>query len=283
MPNIRIDGCNVDFAAHGAGDFPLVFVHGGFGSSADLWRETIERLPAGFRSYAIDNFLRSDPPPDGYSVQSFANRLVGVIRALDLAGPVVIGHSMGGVVCQLAMLQAPGWIGGGVLIGSGASTRNNVLAARLLADMRRGLTHDQIREISRYWFRNAPEAFFERYVANAVQVPADAMTAVQESLVATNLEDRLGEIACPVLIMHGLLDTGRTLEHANVLRRGIRDSTLRVIESSGHSPMVDTPQEFDRAFHPFLLALRARRAAAATTTGGESMPIRGATANDLSA
>ena len=271
MPTCTIDDRTVDFEAHGSGDFPLLFVHGGFGSSADLWRETIARLPPGFRSYAINNFLRSDPPPDGYSVQAFARRVVGFIRAFELRRPVVIGHSMGGVVCQLAMLQAPDVIGGGVLIGSGASTRNNALAARLLTDMRAGITPEQIRDISRNWFHNAPTELFERYVANAVQASPDAMLAVQESLVATDLRDQLGNIACPVLILHGLLDTGRTLEHANGLRQGIRASTMVVFESSGHSPMVDTPREFDEAFHGFLQALRAQRAAPSdprSATGG---------------
>jgi len=261
MPNITIDDRNVHFTVGGTGEVPLVFVHGGFGSSADLWRETIARLPPGYRGYAIDNFLHSDPPPGGFSVHSFARRLVGFSRALDLRQPIVIGHSMGGVVCQLAMIAAPEIIGGGVLVGTGASTRNNALAARLLEEMRAGLTREKVRDISRNWFENAPQAFFERYVANAVQAPPDAMLAVQESLVATNLEDRLDAIACPVLIVHGLRDTGRTLQHANGLRRGIRDSVLVVIDASGHSPMVDTPKEFDAAFHGFLASLPTRRAA----------------------
>lgn len=256
MPSILIDGRTVDYDTQGSGDYPLVFVHGGFGSSSDLWRETIERLPPGYRAYAINNFLRSDPPPDGYSVQAFANRLAGFIRALGLRRPVIIGHSMGGVVCQLAMLQAPDLIGGGVLIGSGASTRNNLLATRLLDDMRGGLTHQQIRDISRNWFANAPEPIFERYVANAIQAPVPAMIAVQESLVATDIVDRLPEVSCPVLILHGRRDTGRTMDHANGLHRGIRDSRLVVFETSGHSPMVDVPDQFDRAFHDFLLSVR---------------------------
>lgn len=263
MPQITIDGRNVDFTDHGDGDYPLVFVHGGFGSSANLWQETIRRLPAGFRSFAINNFLYSDAPAGGYSVQSFAHRLVGFIRTLELAQPVVIGHSMGGVVCQLAMLAAPDLISGGVLIGSGASTRNNALAARLLDEMRNGLSEDQIRNISRNWFANAPTDFFERYVADAAKASPDAMLAVQESLVATSLEDEIHRISCPVLIVHGLRDTGRTLEHANGLRSRIRDSMLVVIEASGHSPMVDTPQLFDSALHDFLGSQRRRRATAA--------------------
>jgi pimeloyl-ACP methyl ester carboxylesterase len=270
MPQIAIDGRIVDYQEHGTGNPPLVFVHGGFGSSSDLWRETIERLPPRHRSYAIDNFLRSEPPPSGYSVQSFATRLVGFIRALRLARPVVIGHSMGGVVCLLAMMQAPEEIGGGVLIGSGASTRNHIIAQRLLDDMRGGLSTEQIREISRLWFAHAPEAFFERYVANAVQAPREAMVAVQESLIATDIEDRLTEIACPVLIVHGLLDTGRTLEHAEALQRGIRDCSLMLSETSGHSPMVDAPEEFDRAFHAFLRKVQSPWPDGAAAQGGST-------------
>jgi len=253
LHHIGIDGRNVAYEKSGNGPHPVIFVHGGFGSSSVLWRETMARLPAEQTGYAINNFVWSAAPPDGYSVHAFARRVVNFAKALGLKRPVLVGHSMGGVVCQLAALAAPELIGGLVLIGTGASVRNHGLAHELLAEMERdGVDGDQIRANSALWFATAPKEFFERYVEAAIQAPGKAIVDVQRTLVETDIEDRLGAIACPALVVHGRLDTGRRIEHAETLYRGIAGSELLVIDESGHSPMVETPAAFDERFHAFL-------------------------------
>lgn len=253
MLNVAIDGRRVVYEKAGAGPRAVVFVHGGFGSSSVLWRETMARLPATRTGYAINNFVWSEAPPDGYSVHTFARRVVNFAATLGLERPVLVGHSMGGVVCQLAALAAPDKIGGLVLIGTGASVRGHGLARGLLAEMERdGVSPAQIRKTSEHWFATAPKDFFERYVDAAVQTPGQAIIDVQRSLIETDLEDRLGDIACPALIVHGRLDGGRTVDHAQTLHRGIKDSELLILDRCGHSPMVEAPAEFDARFHAFL-------------------------------
>ena len=72
MPIIHLDGVPVHYAEHGRGPRAVIFMHGGFGSSSELWQRTMAALPAGWRGYAIDNFLRSSPPPQGYTVQALS-------------------------------------------------------------------------------------------------------------------------------------------------------------------------------------------------------------------
>lgn len=256
MLSVAVDSRNVVYEKSGAGSRTVIFVHGGFGSSSVLWRETMARLPATHTGYAINNFVWSDAPPDGYSVQAFARRVVNFAAALGLEKPVLVGHSMGGVVCQLAALAAPDKIGGLVLIGTGASVRGHGLARGLLAEMERdGVNAAQIRKTSEHWFATTPRDFFERYVEAAILAPGQAIIDVQRSLIETDLEDRLGEITCPALIVHGRLDGGRTVEHAQTLYRGIKNSELLILDSCGHSPMVEAPAEFDERFHAFLARL----------------------------
>jgi MFS family permease len=118
MPTVVIEGARVDYDLREGGDRPIIFLHGGFGSSSQLWTRTMAALPHRYTAFALNNFIRSDPPPTGYSVAAFAHRVGEFARALGLGRPVLAGHSMGGVVCQLAA-QLSNAVG--LLLGSGVA------------------------------------------------------------------------------------------------------------------------------------------------------------------
>src|SRR6186997_1396485 len=112
MPFVEIDGANVHYTERRGGPQPVIFLHGGFGSSSDLWRDTMAALPRDYSAYAIDNFLKSDPPAQGYNVAAFAKRTAAFAVRLQLDRPVLVGHSMGGVVSQLTAIEYPDSVGG---------------------------------------------------------------------------------------------------------------------------------------------------------------------------
>jgi pimeloyl-ACP methyl ester carboxylesterase len=254
MPVISLEGRRVHYTATGSGERPVLFLHGGFGSSSELWARTAAALPAGWRGYAIDNFLRSDPPPDGYNVRAFARRAHAFIEALDLERPVLAGHSMGGVVCQIAGIDYSDRLGGLALVCTGPAMASHELGRRLLADLARE-GPDALRAISAHWFRHAPEEFFAGYVERACAAPLSAMISVQESMLATDLRPQLAHISVPTLVVYGHHDTGRTRDHADALLAGIPRSRLAEMPDSGHTPMIETPQAFDAALHGFLREL----------------------------
>jgi 3-oxoadipate enol-lactonase len=254
MPEAMIENARVNYDLREGGDRPLIFLHGGFGSSSELWTRTMAALPPRYTAYALNNFIRSDAPPGGYNVEAFARRTGAFIARMGLERPVLIGHSMGGVVCQLTALTYPDRVGGLVLVCTGASMRSHELGRRLLVQMKGGdPAEDTIRSVSAHWFyRTPPEGFFDSYVARAKLASWQAIIDVQESLIATDLQDRLPEIKVPTLVVFGAHDTGRTIDHAETLLRGIAGSRLALMAESGHSPMLETPAAFDAAFHGFL-------------------------------
>lgn len=253
MPQVVVDGAKVHYAVRPGGMRAVVFLHGGFGSSSELWARTMDALPAQYSGYAIDNFLRSDPPPGGYSVPEFARRVGGFIAALGLERPVLVGHSMGGVTIQLAAITYPDRVGGLVLVCTGPAMTNHNLARRWLEELREnGHKFETIRDISANWFHRPVPEFFDGYVKRAASAPLEAMVSVQASLIETDLRSRLREIAVPALVVFGKHDAGRTIEHAQALLQGIRNSELATMHDSGHSPMIETPHDFDAAFHKFL-------------------------------
>ncbi|MBE9640044.1 alpha/beta fold hydrolase [Salipiger mangrovisoli] len=250
-----VDGAKVVYDRTEQDGYPVIFVHGGFGSSSELWHLTMESLPNGFCGYAINNFLRSDAPPDGYTIESLAARVAHFAQALGLERPVIVGHSMGGVVCQQAAINFPEVIGGLVTVGSGPTMKNHNTGRDLLATMRKanGITEELMREISAKWFyKEPPEGFFDAYVSRAMQAPMQAVIDIQASLLDTDLVDDLPKVAAPTLVLHPTEDSGRPMEHAELLMAGIPDARLHVFKDCGHSPMLESKLEFDTVFHAFL-------------------------------
>jgi len=253
MPWVEVEGSKVHYAVRRGGPRAIVFLHGGFGSSSELWAGTMAALPAEWSAFAVDNFLRSDPPPGGYNVSAFARRAAGFAEAVGLDRPIFAGHSMGGVVCQLVALDHKPRAGGLVLTCTGAHMTDHELGRRLLAQLRDSAGDARVmRDISANWFRVPPASFFDGYAARAATAPLQAMIDVQASLIAADTRARLHEIDVPALVVSGKYDTGRTIDHAETLMRGIRRSELAVMHDSGHSPMVETPDAFNAALHRFL-------------------------------
>ena len=95
---LEINGIRIHYEDGGTGR-PIVALHG-FGSSAQSWRRLRDCLPE-FRIVAPD--LKgagwSDRPRDGnYGVLEQARLMVGIVEALGLEAPILLGHSFGGAV-----------------------------------------------------------------------------------------------------------------------------------------------------------------------------------------
>ena len=81
---------------HGSGS-PVMLIHG-WPLNGDAWeKQSAALLAAGHRVITYDRrgFGRSSKPGVGYNYDTFAADLDAVLRALDLTGVSLVGHSMG--------------------------------------------------------------------------------------------------------------------------------------------------------------------------------------------
>ena len=70
--------------------------------------------------------------------------------------------------------------------------------------------------------------------------------------------DRLGEIACPTLIVWGERDSLLPVRHAREWAQRIPSSELRVLSEAGHLPMLERPEQFNRVALEFVESLGGR-------------------------
>jgi pimeloyl-ACP methyl ester carboxylesterase len=99
MAQLSRDGVTLAYAEAGSGEPPLLFVHG-LACDRSYFAPQVEHFSRQRRTLAVD--LRghgaSDAPRQDYTVEGFADDLAWLCGQLKLEQPIVVGHSLGGLV-----------------------------------------------------------------------------------------------------------------------------------------------------------------------------------------
>lgn len=93
---IEANGLRLYYTRTGGDKPPVVLAHG-FSDDGLCWTPVAEELAADYDVIMVDarGHGRSDGPEEGYGSAEQAADLVGVITALGLQRPAILGHSMG--------------------------------------------------------------------------------------------------------------------------------------------------------------------------------------------
>jgi len=100
MRQLERDGVTLCYEEAGEGEPPLLLVHGWCCDQAYFAPQFEHFAERGHRVVAVDlrGHGQSDKPHQRYAMQDFADDLAWMCQRLELAKPVVVGHSMGGIV-----------------------------------------------------------------------------------------------------------------------------------------------------------------------------------------
>jgi pimeloyl-ACP methyl ester carboxylesterase len=99
MRRLRRDGVALFYDEAGGGELPLVFVHGWccdhtyFAPQFEHFRRKHRVVAADLRGHG-----QSDKPHQNYTMEAFVDDVAWMCDQLGIGKPVVIGHSMGGIV-----------------------------------------------------------------------------------------------------------------------------------------------------------------------------------------
>lgn len=112
MAKAHVNGLTLDYRVIGPEDAPpMLLLHGRAGSQGD-WDSVLGHFAENYRVHTLD--LRghgaSDFPGD-YALTTMSDDVAAFIEDKGIAGVVVIGHSLGGVVAYLLAMRYPGLVG----------------------------------------------------------------------------------------------------------------------------------------------------------------------------
>ena len=260
------------------GTGPLVVLAHGIGDSRHAYRFLAPALAAaGYRVAALD--LRGSGESSlgwsGYSRTDIAGDLVALVR--HLGGPaVVVGHSISGGAATIAAATAPELVVGLVELAP-FTRKQSVDVAGLVRNARFRSGYAKLARTAVLGSRSAWRGYLDLAVPakpadwdaelariDAVLSEPGRMQALQSMCrsAPTDAGARLGDVACPVLVVQGSADPDWADPRAEGervladLRPGL--GTLEVLDGAGHYPHVEAPDAVAALVLPFLERTLAR-------------------------
>lgn len=229
---------------------PLVFIHGA-GDNTRAWRAQTTFF--GSRAFAVDlpgHGKRPDTLPAQVSVADYALAMRKCIKEeLHLEQPIIVGHSLGGLIALELGLAYGSELSGLVLIGSGARMR--VLPALLeMAQNRPEQAQLSLKQMST---RQQNEPAEEPTQFDEQVRPAPGI--LYRDLLACNTFDvmeKLSMLHLPTLVLCGVEDRNAPLKYSTYLHAQIVGSSLALIPDAGHYVQREKPDETNRAIEEWL-------------------------------
>ena len=128
---VSVDGIRLAYETAGAGDPPMIFVHG-WCCDRSYFAPQLQHFAAGHVVVTMDLRGHGDssgpgPGPDGYDVDVLADDVLAVAEAAGFGAPVLVGHSLGALV-GLACAARPGAIRALVMVDPAPITNEPVKA-----------------------------------------------------------------------------------------------------------------------------------------------------------
>ncbi len=240
---------------------PVVLLHGGTGSSESYWSSQVPVLGEHFRLILMDHrgFGESDYEGE-FSIPACAGDLAALLDELEVESASIVGLSLGGAIALQFALDRPERVRRLVLADSfsGVFTEHfrRFINFALIESIQQG-GHDLMFEL------NLLFAFSERYVgehASEFEEQKAAWRAMDveryvESLRAIrdwSVDDRLGEIEAPTLVLWGTEDIEVPRVYSQRLVDGLPHAVLSLIDGAGHKSCADRPEAFNKAVLAFL-------------------------------
>lgn len=254
---------------------PLLLLHGGGTDSASLsWGPHIGDFAD------IRTVVAPDLPGYGFTerghapgtIEHYIGFILHLLDAMHIGRAVIGGISMGGAIGLGLCLRAPERVVGLLLVDSYALGNKIPFAALAYAFVNLPFINKMAwasLRCSRYLTRLSLEnIFYDRArvtdslvdeVSELLKLPGagHSFMSFQKSEVTpkglrTDYSDRLHEISCPTLLVHGEHDRLVPVNWARRANLRMPGSVLHVMAKCGHWPNRERPQEFNRVCSCFL-------------------------------
>jgi 3-oxoadipate enol-lactonase len=257
-----IDGRLSYEAAGDAALQPLVFLHG-IGGAARAWRSQLEAFSNRYRAIAWDMpGYGGSSPPAKFSIPAFADALQDFLQQIGATKPVLVGHSIGGMIVQ-QLLAKERHIAAAVVLAQTSPAfgkpdgdwQKDFIEARLgpldsgetLASLAPSLVKDLVGD--------GPDI-------SGMELARDCMASVPEAtyrgtmlaLMGFDLRNALKDIAVPTLVLSGSKDNNAPAPMMTKMAGYIPLAKYVELEGVGHLANLERPAAFNAALESFLKA-----------------------------
>jgi 3-oxoadipate enol-lactonase len=248
MPIVKAGNINLSYESYGEGE-PLLLIMG-FGMPGGAWLPSLPFF-TGFKCIYFDNRGTglSDKPEGPYTVPDMADDASNLLRVLGIAKAKVFGVSMGGMIAQELTLRHPEQVERVVLGCTMPGGPNAKMAApetleRLMKASKIMATDPEngfdilLPALMPPEFVAAHPEIKAMMIAGAKMMPPTPPETADRAMAGVaqfNAYDRLPQIKCPVLIVHGDTDVLVPTANAELIKSKIPQAEMYLIPGAGHA------------------------------------------------
>jgi pimeloyl-ACP methyl ester carboxylesterase len=239
------DGVPIAYETSGEGETTLVFVHGWSGDRS-YWKAQQAEFSRDFKVVLIDLAGHGESGLDrkSWTIESFGNDVVAVIKKLDIDNVILIGHSMGGDVTAAAALKMPVRIKGLIWVDAYKHLRTPRTAEQrqtLLDPFRTNFVETTRTFVRGLFPPNADAALVERVALDMSSAPpAVALASMEASLTNDRkIPQVLQDLDLPVVAIN---PEDPPTDAASLKRYGIK---VVLMPGVGHFLMMEDATRFN--------------------------------------
>jgi pimeloyl-ACP methyl ester carboxylesterase len=262
-PKLRPDGSSMRQVP------TLLLLHGGPGFDHSGFKPAFSEMAASAQVVYLDlrGNGRSDAGPSSkWSLEQWAQDVRAFCEALSIEKPIVLGHSLGGIVAMVYAVRYPEHPAKLVL----SSTSTQPVGERSLAIFER-LGGPQARAAAKAFWNEPNEVSLGEYenlciplytrttpladaFARAVRNPAMRLVFFESQIERLDLLRHLHRIECPTLMLAGENDPITPAADMEDIAKAMRPDLVRLerFTNAGHGVYRDQPEAFFRALRTFI-------------------------------
>jgi pimeloyl-ACP methyl ester carboxylesterase len=252
VPYADAAGLRVYYERAGSGDPELLFVpgwccdHTAFQPQFDHFARTHAVTALDLRGCG-----RSDAPEDGYTIPELADDVAAFCAAAEIEQPVVIGHSLGGMIAVDLAARHPVVARALVLVDPGPidPLPATVEYFRSFAEELAGPNGEEVRRLFVQDMGARDERLAQWIVDHMCAAPLPMATAVIRTLTDWNGVDALAACRIPTLLLRAEL--GSTA-NTHRLREIKPDLEVGITVGAGHFHQLEVPEQVNAMLERFL-------------------------------
>ena len=240
----------------------LVFLHG-IGGAARAWRGQLETFSDRYRAMAWDmpGYGGSAPLPS-VSIAALADALQDFLQQVGATKPILVGHSIGGMIVQQLLVKSPHIAGAVVLAQTSPAFgkpdgdwQKSFIDARL-GPLDRGETLATLAPtLVKELVGDDPDVSGMEIARDCMAcVPDTTYRATMLALMGFDLRNALKKIAVPTLVLSGSKDNNAPAPMMAKMASYIPSATFVELDGVGHLANLERPGAFNAALDSFLKA-----------------------------
>ncbi|WP_147321961.1 alpha/beta fold hydrolase [Mucilaginibacter conchicola] len=250
LPPVNNKGVNIAYTDSSEGDTTLLFVHG-WCINKSYWQDQVKYFSKNYRVITIDlpGYGQSGKNRTEFDSKAYAGDVKAVVNQLKLSNVILIGHSMAGDIVLKAALENQKVIG---IIGIdnfksvGVAPANPAQAkkefAEAIALMKKNFKAVALKYFNEQLFYKTTSEAIKKRIINDV-THADTVIAVK------NMEDDWPDEAVLLKQLNKklyLLNSDYDPTNESGLKAKHLPYDLTYIHATGHFPMIEKPDEFNK-------------------------------------